>query len=274
MELTFSPAAALSLAALADLFTRSFEGYFYAGTTTADALAQRVRMEQIDLWFSLVMLADGEPIGVALLGRRGARAWCGGFGVVAAYRGMGLSHTLTSEMLARARAASAQRLSLEVLTRNERAIRTYQRAGLAITRRLLVLSWRPGDDDDGHETPTLSEALPDQLLSHFAALHPAPAAWQRELAALLVGSGRRGLALPGPDGPLAYALISGDASNTRIADLGARSADKALSLLRGLQAQARSLLSVNEPAESPLTAAFYHAGFVVADEQHEMELML
>ncbi|NTW02744.1 MAG: GNAT family N-acetyltransferase [Oscillochloris sp.] len=275
MDITFTSAATLSLEALAELFTRSFEGYFYSGTTTAESLAQRVRTEHIDLWASPVLLADGEPSGVTLIARRGARAWCGGFGIVAACRGLGLAHALTDELIRRARDAGAQWLTLEVLTRNDRAIRAYQRAGLAITRRLLVFSWRPGDDDeDDEELPHLVDATPESLLCHFAELHPVLPAWQRDLPALLVGSGRRGIYLPGTSSPLAYALISGDTENTRIADLGAQNAQSAYMLLRGLQQHSHSLISVNEPAISPLTAAFYRAGFVVADEQHEMEIML
>ncbi|MBX0326996.1 GNAT family N-acetyltransferase [Oscillochloris sp. ZM17-4] len=271
MDITYTSAAALSLEALADLFTRSFEGYYYPGVTTAEALAVRVRVEQIDLWSSPVLLADGEPAGITLIARRGDRTWCGGFGVVAAQRGLGLAHALTAEMVSRARSSGARRLTLEVLTRNERAIRAYQRAGLAITRRLLIMSWRPGDDWQPADLP-LVEMPPEALLSQFAALHPAPVAWQRDLPALLVAGGRRGLSLPDP--ALAYALVSGDAESLRIADLGARDAEGAYALLRGLQARSRSLISVNEPAESPLTAAFHRAGFVVADEQHEMEIML
>jgi GNAT superfamily N-acetyltransferase len=274
MEITFMSAAGLSLEALADLFTRSFEGYYYPGTTTVEVMSRNVRTESIDLSASSVLLADGEPAGIALLALRGERTWCAGFGVVAARRGLGLAHALAAEMVARARSAGARLLTLEALTRNDRAIRTYQRAGLTITRRLLIMSWRPGDEAAPGDPPQLAEAAPEELLGHFAALHPAPAAWQRDLPALLVGSGRRGLALPGPDGPIAYALVSGDAESTRVADLGARDADAAYRLLRGLQSQARSLISVNEPAESPLTAAFYRAGCIVADEQHEMELAL
>jgi GNAT superfamily N-acetyltransferase len=274
MDISFMSAAGISLEALADLFTRSFEGYFYPGTTTAEVMSRNVRTESIDLSASSVLLADGEPAGIALLALRGDRAWCGGFGVVAARRGLGLAHALAAEMVARARASGARLLTLEALTRNERAIRTYQRAGMQITRRLLIMSWRPGDEDAPDEPPQLVEIAPQQLLGQFAGMHPAPAAWQRDLPALLVGSGRRGLSLPGPDGPLAYALVSGDAESLRVADLGARDVDSAYQLLRGLQAQARSLISVNEPAESPLTVAFYRAGFIVADEQHEMELVL
>lgn len=274
MDIAYTSAATLSLESLADLFTRSFEGYFYPGATTAEMLAQRVRTEHIDLWASPVLLVDGEPAGVTLIARRGERAWCGGFGVVKPRRGQGLAHALADELIARARAAGARTLTLEVLTRNEPAIRAYQRAGMAITRRLLICSWRPGEEDAPADRPRLREVAPAELLGRFAAMHPAPAAWQRDLPALLVAGGRRGLALMGAEGPLAYALVAGTTENTRIADLGALSAEAAHTLLIGLQAEAYSLVSVNEPAESPLSAAFYRAGFVVADEQHEMEIAL
>jgi RimJ/RimL family protein N-acetyltransferase len=272
-DVRFVSAATLSLEGLAALFTRSFEGYYYAGTTSAEALAERVRVEQIDLWGSPVLLAGGEPAGVALLARRGERAWCGGFGVVASQRGRGLSHDLAAALIARARAAGAGLLSLEVLTRNERALHTYRRAGMRVARRLLVLSWQPGEGDPP-DPPALAELPPAELLGHFAALHPAPAAWQRDQAGLIAASGLRGLALPGANGPLAYALLRGDQAGMRLADLGARDADAAHRLLLGLQARTRSLLSVNEPAESPLTGAFYRAGFILADDQYELELAL
>lgn len=77
-EVTFVPASSFSLDALGDIFTRSFEGYFYPGTLTAAMLAARARIESLDLHHSLVLLVGGEPAGVALLGLRGDRAWCGG----------------------------------------------------------------------------------------------------------------------------------------------------------------------------------------------------
>ncbi|MEI7643142.1 MAG: GNAT family N-acetyltransferase [Chloroflexales bacterium] len=274
MTITFTSAATLSLEALADLFTRSFEGYFYPGTTTTEAMARRVRVESLDLCASPVILADGEPAGVALIGRRGDHAWCGGFGVVAAQRGHGLATALTVEMLSRARSTGAGRLTLEVLTRNERAVRICERAGIEITRRLLVMIWHPSDEDDNADPSPLVEVAPAELLNHFIGMHPAPAAWQRDLPALLVTSGLRGLAIPGDSGPAAYALVTGDTEGLRLADLGARNVTSAHALLRGLQAQTRSLVSINEPTESSLTVAFYRAGFIIVDKQHEMEITL
>lgn len=271
-NITFASAATLSLEALADLFTRSFAEYFYPGATTVQTLANRVRSESIDLLSSPLILVDAEPAGIALLARRGERAWCAGFGICLPFRGRGLAYALAGELIARARDAGARRLTLEVLTRNTRALHVYLQAGLKITRRLLVFSWSPDDDEHG-PVESLIEADPPELLAHFAALHPAPAAWQRDLPALLVQSGLHGLMLADTT-PTGYVLVSGDAANTRIVDLGAGDPEAAYRLLGGLQARSSSLLSVNEPAESPLSAAFYRAGFLVADEQHEMEIEL
>jgi len=102
-QVTFAPATAYTLDALGDIFTRSFENYFYPGTTTAVTLSARVRIEQIDLYRSLVMQVDDDLAGIALLGLRGDRAWCGGFGVMLPFRGRGLAHALATAMLEQAR---------------------------------------------------------------------------------------------------------------------------------------------------------------------------
>src|SRR5262245_39558349 len=75
-QVTFAPAAAYTLDTLGDIFTRSFENYFYPGTTTAAILAARVRTEQIDLQRSLVMRVSDDLAGIVLLALRGDRAWC------------------------------------------------------------------------------------------------------------------------------------------------------------------------------------------------------
>src|SRR5262245_28206210 len=107
-KLSFAAASSFSLDALGDIFTRSFEDYFYPGTTNAAALAARVRTEQIDLHHSLVLRLADAPAGLALLGLRGDRAWCGGFGVMLPYRGRGLAHHLAAAMLDQARNAGAR----------------------------------------------------------------------------------------------------------------------------------------------------------------------
>jgi RimJ/RimL family protein N-acetyltransferase len=269
----FQPASSFALDALADIFTRSFEQYFYPGTTTAEILAQRVRVEQIDLHRSLVMLVGDEPAGLALVARRADRAWCGGFGVVLSLRGRGLSHQLAAAMLEQARQTEARRFSLEVLTRNERAIKTYLHLGMRIQRDLQILDWRrtEGEPRTENQGQLVEVEEPVRLLDRFAALHLAPAAWQRDLPALLTRGGFSGLALEEAGVTVAYALFQASADGiVRIEDLGAQRADQAVSVLAVLQARSQRIVTVNEPADSPLTAAFLSTGFNEIDRQHEM----
>jgi GNAT superfamily N-acetyltransferase len=290
----FLPASAFSLDALGDVFTRAFENYFYPGVTTAAVLAARARTEQIDLYRSLVMRLGDELAGIALLGLRGDRAWCGGFGVTLPFRGRGLSHKLATAMLDQARQAGARGCGLEVLTRNQPAIKTYARAGFQPLRDLQVLEWRrpqelpePGIQCQDQKTvgqadtelrqqgddklqPRLAQSAPTALLAHFAALHPAPAAWQRDLPALLVRGGMDGLALMDGERLRAYALLTPTPdSGARVEDVGADDVEWATTLLSALQDRYARLISVNEPADSALTPAFEAAGFIEVDRQHE-----
>jgi ribosomal protein S18 acetylase RimI-like enzyme len=280
----FRSAASFTLDMLANIFTRSFEQYFYQSLTTNERLAQRIRTESLDLHRSLVMLIGDEPVGQAMIGLRGGQAWCGGFGIMPSFRGRGLARQLATRMLDQARLAGARAFSLEVLTRNEPAIKTYTRAGLRTRRDLQVLEWRQAAAEPGagvrsgaaaSQEAAAQRALlvddPERLLDRFSRLHPVPAAWQRDLPALLAGGGFQGLAIEGGDGPAAYVLFHTAADgNVRVEDLGAVRVELAHALLAALQGRSTRILSVNEPADSPLTAAFLSAGFVETDRQHEM----
>src|SRR5579859_6427042 len=117
-NIRFVSGAEASLESIADLFTRSFAGYFYPILANAEALAIRVRNEHIDLYHSTIMIIDEQPAGLALLALRRDRAWCAGFGIIEPFRGRGLAHPLMGELIAQTRKAGAARLALEVLTRN------------------------------------------------------------------------------------------------------------------------------------------------------------
>ncbi|HEY1015968.1 MAG TPA: GNAT family N-acetyltransferase, partial [Herpetosiphonaceae bacterium] len=250
--------------------------YFYPGVTTAPLLAARQRAEQIDLTRSLALRVGGELAGQATLALRGDRAWCGGFGVTAPFRGRGLARPLIAALIDQAREAGARRFGLEVLTRNEKAIKAYRGAGLSISRDLLIFQWAAEGSApvDAADAPGIADAAPRELLRQFDALHPAPAAWQRDLPALLVKQGLQGLALTRGGELAGYALYSLRESALRIEDLAARDAGRAAELLRALQRRAATISSVNEPDDSPLTAAFAACGFRESDRQHEMALDL
>jgi hypothetical protein len=161
-----------------------------------------------------------------------------------------------------------------VLTRNQPAIKTYARAGFQPVRDLQVLEWRRSQElrqqGDDKLQPRLAQSAPTALLAHFAALHPAPAAWQRDLPALLVRGGMDGLALMDGERLRAYALLTPTPdSGARVEDVGADDVEWATTLLSALQDRYARLISVNEPADSALTPAFEAAGFIEVDRQHE-----
>ena len=71
MTLQLTPASEFPISQLADLMTRSFEGYFVPINITESALLTMLKRDSIDLTFSRVLIHNDEPAGIALIARRG-----------------------------------------------------------------------------------------------------------------------------------------------------------------------------------------------------------
>ena len=163
-----------------------------------------------------------------------------------------------------------------MLTRNAPALATYLAWGMRARRDLRVLEWQNAPSVPPERDPAGGALVawpPRRLLAVFDRLHPTPAAWQRDLPALLVRAGTHSLALAAGDRPLAYVLFQISAEGrAQLADLGAERVEQARILLAGLQQCAQQIVSVNEPADSPLMPAFEELGFVETDRQHELAI--
>lgn len=270
--LNFKPASSVSLDELAAAFNAGFAGYFYPPQMTVEMLARRVRMEHLDLQSSLLVDAGEKFVGLALLGLRGREGWCGGFGIAPEFRRRGLAHQVMAEFVARARVRGVKKLRLEVLTRNTPAIRLYQRAGLRVTRDLLILErTRESVERATNHALELKEAEPEDLLRHFERLHGWRLAWQRELASLLSADGLHGFCLGQRDAPGAYALlVTRPDGITQVIDLGAADEEHADRLCAGIAQRCGALRLVNEPEESLFIAALMAHGFIEQERQHEM----
>lgn len=95
----------LPLPRLAQIFAASFEGYFAPVSADVGAFATRLRAEHVDLASSLVAFENGEPVGLALIARRGSTARIAAMGAVPAARGRKLGRTLVEAACAEARRA-------------------------------------------------------------------------------------------------------------------------------------------------------------------------
>ena len=276
-SLRFVPASSLSLEAFAAAFNEGFVGYHRTLTTDAEKISRLGRLYQHDLHHSIVAYEGERVAGMAVLAIRGAAGWCGGFGVSPSMRGRGVGRRLLSALLDSARAAGVRKLSLEVSALNPVARRLYESAGMRVTRDLLLMD-RAAEGGPGglkFEGGALEEAEPRELLAHFARLHVAAPAWQRDLPVMLAGLAR-GLRLGTREGTRAYALLSAGAdADVYVTDLAAAGAADAEELAAALARQvAGRLRVVNEPEESLFVAPLVASGFAVYERQHEMKIEL
>ena len=133
----FTPASEFPIPQLADLLTRGFEGYFVPINITAPVLLTMMRRDGIDLAESRVLLKDGEPIGVALIARRGWTSRLAAMGIVADSRNGGAGTWAMQNLIEEARLRGDKGMALEVIEQNTAGVKLYQKVGFKIMRRLL-----------------------------------------------------------------------------------------------------------------------------------------
>jgi ribosomal protein S18 acetylase RimI-like enzyme len=261
----FEPADAYDGAALTALWGRAYEGYFVPLQFSEAMLRRHVRRSQIDLAASLVGLLDDQPFGLSLAGRRGQRAWIGGFGVAAEHRRRGLAGRLIAEHVRRLDAAHVAETGLEVIDINP-AQAVYAAAGFVTVRRLDSFEGAPRAGEPGRRLDAAT------LAAAHARLAGAPS-WRREAPtvcdALTV---ERAEAIGVGDGDItAYAvLLHGEPLS--LVDAAAADAGSARRLLAALGAHrpGRTLRLIDEPEGTPLAEALRETGFRRILGQFEM----
>jgi RimJ/RimL family protein N-acetyltransferase len=276
-NLRFIPASSLSLESFADLFTRSFESYFYPMTMTAATFAIETRLEQLDLHHSVVLMLNDTLVGQATLGLRGDKAWCGGFGIVPEQRGKHFASALLAEFLKQTREAGAKSLTLEVLQKNIVAQRLYASAGLQRQRDLRTLEWKRDSNPSQEKTLeplAIQPANMLEIISNFHRLHPVSPAWQRDLPGLMVRPNLLQLTYTVQGKLQGYVLFTAKDDIVQIYDLGAREEDIAKRLLSSLQSHYKEIHSDNEPTDNPITAVYDACNFREYDRQYELGITL
>src|SRR4051794_20359074 len=100
MDRRIDSAAALTLPELAALFTEGFSGYLLPMHFTAEALAERICAEHIDvaasrvLWVRAGDPANEKPAGIALIARRGRVCRLAAMGIAPGQRSQGAGRDL------------------------------------------------------------------------------------------------------------------------------------------------------------------------------------
>jgi ribosomal protein S18 acetylase RimI-like enzyme len=273
-EYQFTNALGYNLFQACNMHNSSFQGYFMPAIMNPEDTVTFWRMNHIDATRCVVMLDQKEEfVGIARMGVRGKRGWCGGFGIAPEFRGRGASKLLAKEMVRVARESGLERLQLEVLSQNERARNVYEYAGFVANRRLIgieiAISELPEDRSTGVKPiPVEVESLLSLSMLN-ANEHPC---WGRE-AATILGLSAQAYGIIGPDGRSSGLIVQQVGEKMRILATvfqNPLSDEEIVALLRQAVGGAKSIQVYNEPEDSTFLARCYRLGFKQFFSQYEM----
>jgi ribosomal protein S18 acetylase RimI-like enzyme len=134
---SFKPASEFTIPQIADLLTRGFEGYFVPINITAPVFMTMMRRDSIDLNETRVLHKDDEPVGVALIARRGWTCRLAAMGIVSSARNGGAGTWAMGQLMEEARARGDQQMFLEVIAQNTAGVKLYEKVGFKKIRRLV-----------------------------------------------------------------------------------------------------------------------------------------
>ena len=173
MNFATQPASNYSLSDLVTILNQGFEDYFIPIRFTDVMFTNMLQKDGIDLSASRIVLADGEPCGIALIARRDAlrASRLAAMGIAKATRGKGAGSRLLKQLIEEACDRGDKEMVLEVIEQNEPAVKLYRNHGFESVRRLLGFIRGDAHEDevsnlleiDMHEMLTLisKDGLPD-----------------------------------------------------------------------------------------------------------------
>ena len=264
-EARVTSADSLALPELAALFNEGFSDYLVPMRLSDDHFADHVKNNDIDLSCSQVVLADDEPAAFALVGLRGEDAWIGGMGTVPSQRRRGLGERALVATIEEASARGASSVWLEVIDRNEAALRLYEKLGFELVRDLIVWSLSATDE----ELPPFREVDVEEAHAWISEHRQSREPWQRSDEALRHMGGLRALMV---ENAAAVMFREGDAANI-VMQIAATDEEAVADALIAAAGERQLRLS-NAPAGEAASHALERLGATQEAWQHEMRLAL
>jgi ribosomal protein S18 acetylase RimI-like enzyme len=151
MSLSLKPASEFSIPTLADLMTRSFEGYLVPVSITETVLHTMLRRDGVDLTSSRVLMKDDEPVGLALIARRGWTGRLAAMGITSNARSGGVGSWAMQNLIEEAKARGEKEMLLEVIEQNTAGVKLYEKVGFKKIRRLVGYKLENPQADTAHK---------------------------------------------------------------------------------------------------------------------------
>ncbi|KXK13056.1 MAG: N-acetyltransferase GCN5 [Chloroflexi bacterium OLB14] len=135
--MNLQPASNFTIPQLADLMTRSFEGYLVPININESALLTMLKRDSIELNLSRVMMQNDEPVGIALIARRGWTCRLAAMGILPQARNQSLGSQTMHKLIEEAQARQDKEMLLEVIEQNTAGVKLYEKVGFKKVRRLV-----------------------------------------------------------------------------------------------------------------------------------------
>ena len=127
MQMDIKPASDYPIPDLVQVLNRSFENYIVPIRFEPSQFLTMLHKDNIDLGSSRVLLFDNQPSGIALIARRGWTSRLAAMGVAMEVRGKGFGTKFMEQLILEARNRNDREMVLEVIEKNEPAVRMYQK---------------------------------------------------------------------------------------------------------------------------------------------------
>lgn len=261
---------------LTSVFNAAFADYFVPLHLSAAQLQQKMANDSIDPGLSVGAFDGEELVGFILQGTDTVEGiftvYNGGTGVLPAYRGQGITQAMYRFVLPELKRRGVRKALLEVIDRNEAALKSYKATGYSVDREFLCFRGQPQLTKQKHDCTIQEVDQPDwSYLQTFWDWMPS---WQNGITALLnAGKASRITGVYEGDRLVAYAAYN---QQNRIAQFAVDKAYRRRGLGRLLLGHisdggTRPVLVVNIPADATPTVAFLESlGLEMFVAQYEM----
>ena len=133
------PLVEADLEIVADVLRRGFADYFVPIPFDRALLLNMIAHDGMAPALSRLVLRDEDPVGCAMIARRGWTSRLAGMAIVPEARGQGVGRSVMDDLIEQARERGDRRIVLEVIEQNEPAVRLYEACGFTRIRRLVSL---------------------------------------------------------------------------------------------------------------------------------------
>ena len=211
-EITYSTTAEIGVAALARAVSDVFQSLPYEHEPfpppTPEFFIDGFRVHDVDLAHSVVARdAGGQIVGIAVLARRGGRAYLSDFGVVPGFRRRGIGRGLMEAFLEETRRSGAAMVELAADAANP-AVRLYEGAGFRTVRKLVSLRGNAGKLPPGPAAADVRPCDVAALADWYGGDRSPQPMWERELPGLLAETDVHALLALRDGGERAFLLYS------------------------------------------------------------------